>query len=181
MGPFDRALLAVYTLIATAVALGVFLVLSGLLGRWVIPSDLYVFVQPGVREPALGVLGVLVLAGLRLLWISLRPGAARGGHAVVDENVLGQVRIALTAIEGLVARIVGEVPGVRDVRPQAAADGERLAMRLKVTVTPDVHIPELAREIQQLVQEKVREVTGINITNVRVSVESIATTRLRVE
>jgi len=182
MGPFDRALVAVYTLTVTLVALGVALVLTGWLGRWVVPSDLYVFLRPGVREPALVALIVLVLVGMRLFWVSLRPGTRQqGGHAVVDENVLGQVRIALPAIEGLVGKVVAEVPGIREVKPRVVADGERIAMRLKITVTPDVHIPDLAKQVQELVQVRVREVTGIGINNVWVSVESIATTKPRVE
>jgi len=181
MGPFDRALLAVYTLTVILVALAVALVLTGWLGRWVAPSDLYVFLWPGIREPALVALVVLVLVGIRLFWVSLRPGAPQGGHAVVDENVLGQVRIALPAIEALVGKVVAEVPGIRDVKPRVVADGDRIAMRLKITVTPDVHIPDLARQVQELVQARVREVTGITISNVRVSVVSIATTKPRVE
>lgn len=181
MGPFDRALLAVYALVVTVAALAVAVVLTGWLGGRVVLSDLGVFLQPGVREAALGVLVVLVLVGLRLFWVSLRPGAARGGHAVVDENVLGQVSIALSAIEGLVAKVVADVPGVREVKPRVIGEGDRIAMRLKIAVTPDVHIPDLAREVQQLVQEQVRAVTGITINNVRVNVESIAATRPRVE
>ncbi|MGQ9497866.1 MAG: alkaline shock response membrane anchor protein AmaP [Desulfotomaculales bacterium] len=181
MGPFDRALLAVYTLTVTLVALAVALVLTGWLGRWVVPSDLYVFLWPGVREPALVALVALALVGMRLFWVSLRPGKPQGGHAVVDENVLGQVRIALPAIEGLVGKVVAEVPGVREVKPRVVADGERIAMRLKLTVTPDVHIPDLAKQVQELVQARVREVTGIGINDVWVSVEGIATTKPRVE
>jgi Protein of unknown function (DUF322). len=48
-------------------------------------------------------------------------------------------------------------------------------------VTPDVQIPEISQSIQQQVKEKVLEVTGMPVQDVRILVNSISAHKPRVE
>lgn len=172
MGPFDRALLTIYTVIVSIVAVLGLLMLSGLLTP-VSPSG-YV-----TREVQMAVLGVFLLAGLRLLF----SGRARkpDRQAVVDETVLGEVKVSLTAIESLIVKVASAVPGIREVKPRVLSEREMMAIEIKAAVSPDVNIPELSQNLQQVVQDAVRDVTGLTVQKIRVSVENIASHKGRVE
>ncbi|RJX18696.1 MAG: alkaline shock response membrane anchor protein AmaP [Desulforudis sp.] len=171
MGPFDRMLLAIYTVaISVAAVLGL-LVLTGLLA----PDPLAMV----TRDVASAVLGVFLLVSLRLLWTTSQKKPER--QAVVDENALGQVKITLTAIESLITKVVSPIPGIREVRPKVVSDRGVIGIEIKAAVTPDINIPDTSKAIQQTVQDSVRDVTGITVERIKILVESIASTKGRVE
>ncbi len=172
MGPFDRVLLTIYTLAVSIVAVLGLLMLFGLLTP-VSPSE-YV-----TREVQAAVLGVFLLVGLRLMVSGKQKKPDR--QAIVDETVLGEVKVSLTAIESLIVKVASAVPGVREVRPRVVSDGGSIAIEIKATVTPDVSIPELSQNMQKTVQDAVRDVTGLTVQKIRVSVENIASHKGRVE
>jgi uncharacterized alkaline shock family protein YloU len=172
MGPFDRLLLAIYTItIAVVTVLGL-LLLIGL----VAPDPLVAIIT---RDVAFAVLGVFLLVSLRLLWTTGQKKPER--QAVVEDNALGQVKIALTAIETLITKVVAPIPGIREVRPKVVSDRGIIAIEITATVTPDINIPETSKTIQQTVQDSIRDVTGINVEKIKILVESIASTKGRVE
>ena len=176
MGPFDRGLLAIYSLAASVIALTGILLLTGIVATTQVEVTIF---RPEHRDVAVAVLGAFFLAGLRLLWASLRRKKA--SQAVVDESALGQVRVSLTALENLITRAVGAVPGIREVRPQVGAENGGIGIRLKVVASPDLNIPELSRQIQQLVQDQIREVTGLTVNRIKIEVENFAIAKGRVE
>jgi len=176
MGPFDRGLLAIYALAVSAgIVVGIF-VLTGVLA----PTQLETFLLPKHNAlAATGVLGVFLLAGLRLLGVSLRR--RKESQAIVDESALGQVRVSLTALENLIGKIVSPVPGIREVRPKVGPENGGIGIRLKVVASPDINVPETSRAIQQLVQDQIREVTGLAVNRIKIEVENFAVSKGRVE
>ncbi|MDI6709675.1 MAG: alkaline shock response membrane anchor protein AmaP [Thermoanaerobacterales bacterium] len=176
MGPFDRGLTALYSLVVSAFAVAALLELFGYLP----PMDGLHALPAKSRDAVAAGLGVLLLVGLRLLWAGVRR-SHRERQAVVEDNSLGQVRVALTAIENLINKVVSQVPGVRDVHSRVVGDPNGIAIRIKATVTPEINIPEISKEIQQQVQDRVKDVTGINTASVRILINNIATVKPRVE
>jgi len=176
VGPFDRVLLAVYTFFLTAV----FVLFSAVVLGWTMPvfllKDLF---YPGRPEYFWPLMLLIVLAGLRLFWVSLfKP---KGRHVILAESALGQIRVSLVAIESLVEKVVSQLKGVREVKPRIVPVPQGVGMQVRVSVTPDVKVPELSVEIQTLVKDKILEVTGLTVKNIRISVENISASRPRVE
>lgn len=175
MGPFDRGLLAIYALaVSASIVIGI-LIFTGV----VAPTQLEVLLRPEHNALATGVLGVFLLAGLRLLGVSLRR--KKESQAIVDESALGQVRVSLTALENLIDKVVSPVPGIREVRPKVGPEDGGIGIRLKVIASPDINVPEMSRVIQQLVQDQIREVTGLTVNRVRIEIENFAISKGRVE
>lgn len=81
----------------------------------------------------------------------------------------------------MVSKVVANFTGVREVRPKVIPQPEGIAVQVKLVTVPSVSIPEISQEIQQQVKDKVLEVTGINVSSVRVLVENITTAKPRVE
>jgi uncharacterized alkaline shock family protein YloU len=124
---------------------------------------------------------ILFAAGLRLMVAAVKPGKRMEKVAVIEDNPMGQVRIALTAVESLVSKVVGNCTGIREVRPKVLTQADGIAIQVRLVTAPSISIPEVSQEIQQQVKDKVLEITGITVNNVRVVVDNIATAKPRVE
>lgn len=176
MGPFDRALLAVYSFFFTAL----FALFSIVMLGW--PAPLFLLrdiFYPDRREVFWPFMVLFILAGSRLFWISLyKP---RGRHVVLAESALGQIRVSLQAVENLVEKVVSQIHGVREVKPRMISVPQGVGIQVRASVTPDVNVPEVSVEIQNRVKERVFEVTGLSVNTVKVSVENISAQKPRVE
>ncbi|MCL5290448.1 MAG: alkaline shock response membrane anchor protein AmaP [Eubacteriales bacterium] len=169
MGPFDRILLAIYSLFLTAV----FALFSAIMIGWAAPV---VFLRelfyPGRPEVFWPLMAVLILAGVRLFWASL--GKKQEKYVALEDNNLGNVRIAIAAIQSLVEKVVTQITGVSDLKSRITQGPQGVNIHLNVVVSSDVGFPQLSGEIQLLVTEQVLAITGITVNSVRVFVENIA-------
>lgn len=176
MGPFDRGLLAIYALVVTLV-LGV--VAAGLVG--VIPTYLvWDGLNAALDEPAvpLAVAVGLMLVGIRLFWAAVR---VRRPRVVVQEAAMGQVRIALAAMRDLAEKVALAQSGVREATARVEQGRNGIQIALELAVTPDVNVPAVAASVQELVSNKIKEVTGVVVEDLVITVKSITARRPRVE
>ncbi|MFZ5596583.1 MAG: alkaline shock response membrane anchor protein AmaP [Bacillota bacterium] len=176
MNPFDRALFLLFALagMLTAALCAVYAV------GWQVPVAFIksTYEVPGFRETVYALAAVYFLVGARLAWISVRREKR---HAVVQEGDLGQVRIALNAIESLAEKVALDQRGLREARATVEAVKQGIGIQIRAVVAPDVSIPEVSAHLQELIREKVREVTGIEISAVKIMVANISAQKLRVE
>lgn len=176
MGPFDRVLLAVYTFFLTMI----FILFSAIILGWTAPlfliKDIF---YPGKPEYFWPLMILLILAGVRLFWVSLYR--TRGRHVVLAESALGQIRVSLSAVEHLVEKVVSQIKGVREVKSRLVSVPQGIGIRVRASVTPDINVPEVSVEIQNAVKDRVFEVTGLIVKNIKVSVENISAQKTRVE
>ncbi len=177
MGPFDRGIMLVYTLTVTLLFLVIMVFLAGwqepLLQLW------REIVLPGHREIIWALLVLYFLMGARLLWTSLK--VKRKKHAVVHDGELGDVRVALPAIESLVEKVAFSVQGIKDARARVEAVPQGIDISLKLFVSPSVNIPAVSEDLQRRVRDSVYSVAGIAVREVRVAVESFTSRKTRVE
>ena len=176
MRPFDRGLLIIYSLALTLSFLIAIPVLAGLVNQ----NELSVYYSRFLQQPVLSfvLLGLLIIIGGRLFWVSVRPTREQ---AVVHEGALGRIRIALTAIESLVEKVVSQNSGVREVKASVFTHPQGIGIRIRAAVTPDICIPEISGVIQEQVKERVLAVTGIAVQQVDILVHSISAHKQRVE
>lgn len=167
----DRVFLTFYSLCLAVLSLVVVAMASG----WEGPLS---GLQAGLADPqgrwVLGVLGVVFFAfSVRFLTLGVR--SQRGPRSVVHETALGDVSVSLGAVENLVRRVARQCAGVRDVRGWVRYGPAGLAVDLRLVVSPDVNIPKTSEEVQKTVSQYVREVVGVAVAQVRVTVENIGT------
>lgn len=178
MTPFDRSLLIIYTLLMTILSSLLLIIVTG----WWQQPLYFLWQSPYVPNGQIYLavfIGVLLIIGLRLFWISLsRRNYAK---AIVHDYMLGQVRISILAIENLVKKVVCQIPGIKEVKPRVVEHHKGMGLHIRAVVAPDISIPEVSREIQQKVQEYLAQTTGITVSEIKVIVDNISTTRPRVE
>ncbi|HEY8450309.1 MAG TPA: hypothetical protein VIL95_07520, partial [Bacillota bacterium] len=120
MGLVDQVILAVYTIGLTVLSVLLVVVALG----WLEPLQLLeqVLADPGGRW-AVGLVGALFfVTGVRLAGLVFRR---RGpGGMLVRQTDLGEVQVAVGAIEQFVARVGRQVDGVRELKARVGG-GER--------------------------------------------------------
>jgi len=169
MGVFDRVILTLYTFCLTFVSFAIVLMALG----WDVPLEsLAHSLSTAEGKWATGIVGAAFLVvSLRLLYFAFRR--RQSTQAVVHETGLGDVRVSMDAVENLVRRVVKQTAGVRDVRARVVPEEAGVSVSLTAAVSPDTNIPELSDEIQNSVKNFVRDVVGINVSQVRIFVENI--------
>lgn len=172
MGLADRVVLSFYALTLTVVS---FMFLLASFG-WEAPLSYLVwdaFDVPAGRTVVGVISGVLFVAGLRFIYFGFRRPPAQ---AVIHDTGMGEVRISLVAVKNLVTRVAAKTPGVNEVRARVrlsdAQSGILIHLDLKVAI--DTNMPELADKVQKAVASYVREIVGVRVESVKVSVSDIA-------
>ncbi len=179
MNPIFRIILILYAVIGLFIASIVSSVLMGL--PWpgkLIQNMLQAQGVNGVISVVFVLLAVYTMISLIVLWLGLKRDRK---HAIVREASLGNIRIALSAIETLVEKVSMEQKGVKEAKAVVVSIPQGVGIRVRVTVTPDINVPQLSELLQQEVLEKVKEVTGMEVKDIRVSVENISANKPRVE
>lgn len=160
----DRILLGVYALVVGVVALFAALWAAGwdVVARWAARID---------PVAVLAVCILLVVVSLRFLFLR---GAPADPAAVVLHRTEGDVSIALQAVEQMASRVARQIRGVDELTASVRPSGERVAIRLKVVVKPDVAVPPLIEQLQVSVREYVEQTSGLGVSDVRVYVSGVA-------
>lgn len=172
MGIFDRIVLTIYTL-SLAVLSGL-MILVALAPTWIQPH-LWVdeALSTGRGQLMVGLIGTAFFAvSVRLIVFAFtRRG---GGQPVVHETTLGDVRISLDAVESLIKKVARSVKGVREIKAVVHHGKDGLVAELRGSVSHEVSIPETSEEIQTSVKQYVKRVVGVEIAEIRIEIDNIA-------
>ncbi|HHY34175.1 MAG TPA: alkaline shock response membrane anchor protein AmaP [Firmicutes bacterium] len=169
MGVFDRSVLTLYALALLVVSLAMVLVALG--GNRPLDALIQGVRLPGGRVTLGIVSSLLFLASARFLYFGFRREPAQ---ALVRDTTMGQVKISLVAVKNLVARVAWKTPGVRDVKAYVRPGTHGIQVLLVLRVAVDVNLPELCDKLQKAVSSYVRDVVGVAVENVRVTVSDVA-------
>jgi uncharacterized alkaline shock family protein YloU len=109
---------------------------------------------------------VIGLSGFLLILISswfaeLILGRFQREKTIAFPTASGEVTIALSAVEDLIKRLAGEIPGIRELRPDVIAGKKGLVVDLRVILKSEANIPELTERLQEITRSKIQEVLGI--------------------
>ncbi len=153
----------------TAAALLVFagFVIATMLGNvvfvsWLQSSDL-------LLDGGMVVLLTILLSVYLLILITRQEGR----KFIVHQAELGEVRLNVSCVKGLIREAVREISGIKEAEV-VITDLEELKVRLRVRIFPDYHIPELSEELQRTVRDYLNNTAGILVQQVEVVVHGIA-------
>ncbi|MGI6631647.1 MAG: alkaline shock response membrane anchor protein AmaP [Bacillota bacterium] len=171
MGILDRIVLSLYALALTVVSFLTLLVTFG----WSAPADLISNTMTSSSgRTTIGIVSTLIfLAGVRFVYYGFKRVP---DQAVIHDSEMGEVRISLVAVKSLVTRIVSRTPGVREVKTRVflSRGGAGISVGLDVKAALDANLPDLSDKIQKATAAYVRDIVGVTVDSVRVSVSDIA-------
>lgn len=95
-------------------------------------------------------------------------------HAIVRHTAYGEVKITLTALEGMAQKIAKTVDGLREIKASVYPLNEGILIQLHALTTSDLNIPEATVKAQQSIKEYIEEYTGITVAEVKVTIDDVA-------
>lgn len=171
---FDRVIVTLAAFVVIAVG-GISLALVAGWNAMPLFGDLLLAARSTARVEA-GLLGLLgVATGLFLL--SLAWQRAEGTGDIRIEGEKGDVLISLRAVESVVFEAAGQVVGIGEVVVRLANRQGQLTVELAVQVSSDRPMPEVAKEVQQRVEERIRTVVGVPVAEIEVNVRNVTRPR----
>ena len=90
-------------------------------------------------------------------------------RAIVSQTPVGDVRINIQTISGLVYQAVRAIEGVKDAKV-SIGDVQPLQLNLKLQLLPDYQIPQLAETVQASIRDYLQQIVGIEVAQVNVTV-----------
>ncbi len=91
------------------------------------------------------------------------------------QNPEGEVRVTFSAIEDFIRRLAGKIEEVEEMHPEVVATKEGLEIHNRITLGPNMSIPEASSRIQETIKKYVEDVLGIrDILAIKVLVTKIA-------
>ncbi|WP_018132463.1 alkaline shock response membrane anchor protein AmaP [Effusibacillus pohliae] len=163
MGALDRVLLFLFS---AAVA-----VLAVLIGAQMLQLQWAAQLFAEYRLEILVGAAVLLLVSLRFLFF--RAGGSKEPQSIVHKTEHGDVRISLQTLESLADRAARLVRGVSELKTKVRPAEAGVRIGLRVSVDPDLDIPQITTSVQQKVKDYVESTAGVSVQNVVVYVNDI--------
>jgi uncharacterized alkaline shock family protein YloU len=114
---------------------------------------------------------LLFMIGVYILINNFR--AKQVVQTIIKTTQLGDICISLDAIEALVVKAAGKVPGLREIKPVIKPAQQGIAILIKGTVTAEDSIPQMSLELQDIVRNTVEAIAGVPVIEVRVVIQGI--------
>jgi uncharacterized alkaline shock family protein YloU len=173
---FDRFLLGILLIATILVAFLLFGIAAQLIQEDVVNGFISLFYM--FRHNAL----ILAGSGLLLLLISVKllfagrtkKGDARPASALMRQTELGGTYIALEAIDSMVQKHCRVIPRVKDVHTTLQSTETGITVGIRLCVLPDTDVVTLSGELQKSLKENIESLTGIQVNEIGVLVESAA-------
>jgi uncharacterized alkaline shock family protein YloU len=173
---FDRFLPGILLIATILVAFLLFGIAAQLIQEDVVNGFISLFYM--FRHNAL----ILAGSGLLLLLISVKllfagrtkKGDARPASALMRQTELGGTYIALEAIDSMVQKHCRVIPRVKDVHTTLQSTETGITVGIRLCVLPDTDVVTLSGELQKSLKENIESLTGIQVNEIGVLVESAA-------
>ncbi|MGI6663564.1 MAG: alkaline shock response membrane anchor protein AmaP [Bacillota bacterium] len=171
MGILDRVVLSLYALALTVISFLTLLLTFG----WERPAvwTRNIMMSSSGRTTVGVVSSLIFLAGLRFIYYAFKRVP---DQAVIHDSDMGEVRISLVAVKSLVSRVVSKIPGVRDVKTRVYLSKGKTGVwvALDVKAALDANLPDLSDKIQKTTASYVRDIVGVAVESVKVTVSDIS-------
>jgi uncharacterized alkaline shock family protein YloU len=131
-----------------------------------------VYAEP-LRTLQAGLIGLLfIIVGLTFAKILLK--STRGDDVLIFHGENGTITVAAKAIEDLVAKVVRKFSAVKESKIKTVIRDHSLSLRIKLIVWSGVLIPEITREVQSEVKQRLERMLGLSErTEILVNVQKV--------
>ncbi|HOP99382.1 MAG TPA: alkaline shock response membrane anchor protein AmaP [Acetivibrio clariflavus] len=133
------------------------------------------FVLPNRASNVIMFIIELIFFALSIMFLFSGVRSEREKKSISKVNNVGEIRISLNAIENIALSASKKISGIKDTKAYVRKLGEDVSIFIKAIVLAETHIPTLSEELQVKVKKAVEETSGINVSDVKVSVENIYT------
>lgn len=176
MNHLFRVLVAIYAFIASVVSGFIMIAPFGdkILMEYVMEYTNANFYQSDRYDIMLFIIG-LVFLSLNVFFLTSGIKNNKSSKYMCTENDSGIVRISSNAIENVAHSLSKRFQGVKDAKARAYFKKDKVNIVVKLSVMPDVHVPNLCKSIQDRIKDSVEISMDLVVQEVNVSVDSVYT------
>lgn len=109
----------------------------------------------------LGLIVLVILFYILSLVFRRESLHSSSNRSIVKVTSMGDVRVSLSAVEDLVARIAKGNKNVRDAKATVYGDADNMTVTLKLEITAGVNIPELCSDMEANLIQVVDQMMGL--------------------
>jgi uncharacterized alkaline shock family protein YloU len=172
---FDRFLLALLLIVAIVCAFVLFGVASRLIPETMAVDFVSLFYANLANALILAAVGlVLLLVSIKLVFCGRGHKEVQPAVALIRQSEIGGSYITLSAIDSMVQKHCRQQTKVRDCSSALRTTDTGVAISLRLSVLPDTDIVTLTDELQKSLKEYIETLTGVNVAEVGILVESTA-------
>lgn len=115
------------------------------------------------------------LASIRLLVAGYT--GKKANSVVLMNSELGVIRVSVNTLDILTQKAVRSFQEVKDIKSLVLTESEGIRVKLKISILPDIIMPELSRNIQHKVKEYVESLSGITVNEVQVYIDNLTSVK----
>ena len=131
------------------------------------------FYQSNKYDVFLFIVGLLFFA-LNIAVLVSGVKGRRSARYICTETESGLVRISSYSVENIALGISKRFNGVKDAKAKVKFRGNKVSLVIRLTVLPDVHVPDLCKSIQIRVKESVEATMELTVSDISVNVDSVS-------
>ncbi|MEA4870328.1 MAG: alkaline shock response membrane anchor protein AmaP [Christensenella sp.] len=173
---FDRFLLGILLIAAILVSFILFGIAANLIREDMVGNFVGLFYM--FRQNAL----ILAGAGLLLLLISIKllfagrskSAEVRPASALMRQTEFGGTFISLEALDSMVQKHCRAISRVKDAHTTIHSSETGVTIGIRLCVLPDTDVATLSSELQKSLKESIESLTGIQVNEIGVLIESAA-------
>ncbi len=177
---FDRLALKIFSLIIFTIAVGIILVLIGVVS---ISEIFRSFVNFANGEYGaiilLSVSMVSILISLKGLFFTSNSNS-KDKEGVILENDSGKLVISKESLSNLIASVTKEIPGAETVSSKTIVDkNKNLIVYVTALVSKDVMIKDVSNELQNKVKDAMRKTADLDVKEVNIRIKNITSKKVK--
>ena len=173
---FDRFLLGILLIATILVSFVLFGIAANLIHEEMVTSFIGLFYM--YRQNALILAGVglvLLLISIKLLFAGRsKKSEVRPASALMKQTEFGGTYISLEALDSMVQTHCRAISRVKDVHTTLQSSEAGVTIGIRLCVLPDTDVVTLSSELQKTLKESIEALTGIQVNEIGVLIESAA-------
>ncbi len=177
---FDRVLLAILLIIAIVFAFVLLGMAANIIHYDVVANFISLFYEHPRNALILAACALVLLLICIKLLLAGRGGPAQADQAaapastLMQQTELGGTFISLDAVDGMVQKHCRSQERVRACQSTLRALDDGVTIGIRLSVLPDTDVASLTQQLQVSLREYIQSLTGINVKEIGILVESAA-------
>ncbi len=123
----------------------------------------------------LGSAGIILIILAVVVFIPLFKRQPQEEAIVIENALSGQISMTVAAAKVIIHKAVQKVEGVKETRTTIKNPAEGLTIYIHMMINPDLSVPELSKQVQDMVKEDMLQIGGLEAHAVKVLVDDFGT------
>ncbi|MDR7870006.1 MAG: alkaline shock response membrane anchor protein AmaP [Tissierellaceae bacterium] len=119
---------------------------------------------------------LLVLSITYLFYLFRNKESISEGSFLVLRNDYGEILIYQDTIVGLVSNVAQKFTGIRNIKSKVTFVEGKINLSLKGESNNEINIPETSMDLQMKVKEHVENITGAQVSDIKIEIVNVAQT-----